>query len=129
MRRTSLALALGLAALPACANGGSSALAPAGSGGHATIYLTDAPFPFDAIARADVYVARIELAPQADTSAGPQHWIEVATPARTFNLLDLQNGTTALLGDAQIPAGRYAAVRVTIDPARSSLTEVNERAA
>lgn len=125
MRRRSLALTLGLATLPACGNSGSPALAPAGIAGHATIYLTDAPFPFAAIARVDVYVVRIELAPQADTSAGPRNWIEVAAPARTFNLLDLQNGTTALLGDAQIPAGRNAAVRVTIDPARSTITGTN----
>ncbi len=48
MRRRSLALALGLATLPACGTGGSSALAPARIGGHATIYLTDAPFPVGA---------------------------------------------------------------------------------
>lgn len=125
MRSTSLALACGLAALSACGSGGSPALAPTGTDGHATIYLTDAPFPFDAITRVDVHVVRIELSPQADTSAGPPQWITVATPDRTFNLLDFQNGTTALLGDAQIPAGQYAAVRVTIDPARSSLTDAS----
>jgi hypothetical protein len=128
MRSTDLALALALATLPACGSGGSPALAPAGTAGHATFYLTDAPFPFATVSRVDVYVARIELAPQVDTSAGPAQWITVATPDRGFNLLDLQNGTTALLGDAEIPAGRYAAVRVTIDPARSSITDAGGHA-
>jgi uncharacterized protein DUF4382/carboxypeptidase family protein len=124
MRMMFLALAGSAAALSGCGDGTERALAPAGAG-HAAVYLTDAPFPFAGIARVDVHVVRIELAPQVDTSAAPAAWVTVATPDRAFNLLDLQNGTTALLGEAQIPAGSYAAVRVTIDPARSSMTDAS----
>jgi uncharacterized protein DUF4382/carboxypeptidase family protein len=122
MRMISLALAAGALGLTACDGGRGSTLAPSGDG-HAAVYLTDAPFPYAGIARVDVYVVRIELSPQVDTSAAPAAWVTVATPDRAFNLLDFQNGTTALLGEAQIPAGQYQAVRVTIDPARSSMSD------
>jgi hypothetical protein len=89
------------------------------------VLLTDAPFPFDRIARVDIHIAEIGLSPQADTSQGPPGWITVARPDRLFNLLDLQNGVTALLGEAEVPPGQYRAVRVTFDPARSSMTDTD----
>jgi hypothetical protein len=89
------------------------------------VLLTDAPFPFDRIARVDIHIAEIGLSPQADTSQGPPGRITVARPDRLFNLLDLQNGVTALLGEAEVPPGQYRAVRVTFDPARSSMTDTD----
>jgi hypothetical protein len=72
----------------------------------AAVYLTDASFPYAGISRVDVYAVRIELSPQVDTSEAPAAWVTVATPDHPFNLLNLQNGTTALLGEARIPAGQ-----------------------
>jgi hypothetical protein len=92
-------------------------------GGKTAVFLTDAPFPFDLITRVDIHISEIGLSPQADTSQGPPAWITVASPDRIFNLLDLQNGSTALLGEAEVPPGQYRAVRVTFDPARSSMTD------
>lgn len=98
---------------------------PGGPGGARThIYLTDAPFPYDSIAAVNVYVARIDASSDADTSGGP-NWVTVATPQRTFNLLDLQGGRTALLGEAELPAAQYAAVRVVINTSRSSVVRRN----
>lgn len=120
----SLGLALAVAGafgLAAC----NTETGPAGPGGEGktAIFLTDAPFPFDLITRVDIHISEIGLSPQADTSQGPPAWITVARPDRIFNLLDLQNGTTALLGEADVPPGQYRAVRVTFDPARSSMTD------
>ncbi|MGH7578664.1 MAG: DUF4382 domain-containing protein [Gemmatimonadales bacterium] len=123
----SLRLALATAwalALAACTT---SEIGPAGppGDGKTAVLLTDAPFPFDRIARVDIHIVEIGLSPQADTSQGPPGWITVASPDRLFNLLDLQNGTTALLGEADVPPGQYRAVRVTFDPARSSMTDTD----
>jgi hypothetical protein len=71
----------------------------------------------------DIHISEIGLSPQADTSQGPPGWITVARPERLFNLLDLQNGTTALLGEADVPPGQYRAIRVTFDPSKSSMTD------
>jgi Domain of unknown function (DUF4382) len=104
-----------------------SEIGPAGPPGEGktAVFLTDAPFPFDLITRVDIHISEIGVSPQADTSQGPPAWISVARPDRIFNLLDLQNGATALLGEAEVPPGQYRAVRVTFDPARSSMTDKN----
>ena len=122
MKRSGLALiaaALGLAGCTA------SEIGPAGppAEGRTAVFLTDAPFPFDRIHRVDIHVSEIALSPRADTSEGLPEWVTVARPDRTFNLLDLQNGATALLGEADVPAGQYRAVRVIVDPERSSMTD------
>jgi hypothetical protein len=121
----SLRLALAVAGALGLAACNTSETGPAGPGGDGktAVFLTDAPFPFDLITRVDIHIAEIGLSPQADTSQAPPGWITVARPDRVFNLLDLQNGATALLGEADVPPGQYRAVRVTFDPARSSMTD------
>ncbi len=123
MHSFGLALAVaGALGLVACTTWETGPAGPQGEGKTA-VFLTDAPFPFDLIARVDIHISEIGLSPQADTSQGPPGWITVARPDRSFNLLDLQNGATALLGEADVPPGQYRAVRVTFDPARSSMTD------
>ena len=114
-------LALGLLALAACNSAEIGPSAPAGDG-KTSIYLTDSPFPFDAVSRVDIHVKDIALSPATDTSEGAPQWVTVASPDRTFNLLDLQNGSTAFLGEAEVPPGQSRAVRLTFDPVRSSMT-------
>jgi hypothetical protein len=81
------------------------------------VLLTDAPFPFDSVDRVDVYIVSVDVSLEPDTgsSADSMQWTNVAAPHRQINLLDLQQGDTALLGGKQIPAGQYRAVRVIID--------------
>jgi hypothetical protein len=119
-----LGLALILAGAAGC---DASEIGPGGpdGGGTTSVLLTDAPFPFDRIARVDIHVREIALSTGADTSDGAPGWVVVASPDRTFNLLDLQNGTTALLGAAVVPPGEYRAVRLVFDPTRSTLTETD----
>jgi hypothetical protein len=81
------------------------------------ILLTDAPFPFDSVQRVDVYIISVSVSTQLDTggSADSMSWVTVAEPHRQINLLELQQGDTALLGGKDIPADQYRAVRVIID--------------
>jgi len=102
----------------------------AGGSGHTRVYLTDDPFPFDSISQVNVYVARIEASASTDTTGlVPSSWVTIATPERTFNLLDFQGGSSALLGEAELPADKYAAVRIVINTARSSVVRNNGSAA
>jgi hypothetical protein len=123
----SLRLALAAAAALGLAACNTSETGPSGPGGdgRTAVFLTDAPFPFDRITRVDIHISEIGLSPQADTSQGAPEWLTVARPDRVFNLLDLQNGATALLGEADVPPGQYRAVRVIFDPARSSMTDTD----
>ncbi len=86
----------------------------------AKVLLTDAPFPFDSVASVNVFVVRIEASTQADTSGGGD-WVLITEPRKTFNLLDLQQGTTAFVGQGELPAGQYHAIRMTIDTSLSSI--------
>jgi hypothetical protein len=119
-----LELALGLSVvllLPSCNTDETGPPSP--TDGQTSVFLTDAPFPFDGVSRVDVYIESMALAVSADTSDVGPPWVTVATPNRVFNLLDLQNGSTALLGGAVVPEGQYQAARVIIDPDRSSITD------
>jgi hypothetical protein len=98
----------------------------AGGAGHARVYLTDDPFPFGSIAAVNVYVAKIEASASTDTTGlPPAAWVTIATPERTFNLLDFQGGSSTLLGEVDLPADRYAAVRVVINTGRSSVVRTD----
>ncbi|MGH7527883.1 MAG: DUF4382 domain-containing protein [Gemmatimonadales bacterium] len=122
-----LALRLsGVLAVAACAASETGPQGPPNrTDGATAVFLTDAPFPFDGVTRVDIHIVDIALSPQTDTSDGLPGWVTVATPDQAFNLLDLQNGSTALLGEAVVPPGQYRAVRVTFDPARSSITDAH----
>src|SRR5438045_8896766 len=86
-----------------------------------TVRLTDAPFPHDALHSVNTYWARCEPNTAQEPSGGGQ-WALITGPRKTFDLLALQQGTTALLGEGEMPAGQYHAVRMTIDTSQSSIT-------
>ena len=85
-----------------------------------TVRLTDAPFPYDSPHSVTIYVVRIEASTAQDTSGGGQ-WVVITEPRKAFDLLALQQGTTALLGAGEMPAGQYHAVRMTLDTSQSSI--------
>jgi len=131
-----VATAGALAVATACGGDTTSGnTAPAGSG-QLTVLLTDAPFPFDSVASADMYVVRIDAkladadsadAAQVDSARSdnrdPQRgWVTLATPRRRYNLLDLQSGKTANLGDLALPTGTYRGFRFVLDTDSSSVT-------
>jgi len=86
----------------------------------ARVLLTDAPFPYDSLGSVNVYVVRIEANAESDTS-GTGNWVLVTEPGKSFDLLALQQGATALLGEGELPAGQYHSIRMTIDTNRSSI--------
>src|SRR2546422_379746 len=86
-----------------------------------TVRLTDAPFPYDSLHGVTIYVVRIEASTAQDSSGGDL-WAVITEPRKSFDLLALQQGTTALLGEGEMPAGRYHRVRLTIDTSLSSIT-------
>jgi hypothetical protein len=121
-------------ALVAC--GSDSNVSPNATG-SVGIMLTDAPFPFDSVARADIFVVRIDGRVASTDSAGAEAgkdddsnsntdpskgWVTLAAPNAVFNLLDLQNGKTVNLGQASLASGTYQGFRIIIDASKSSIT-------
>src|SRR5205823_479982 len=113
-----LALALSLAA---CYQDDTTPNSPPVLRPRITVRLTDAPFPYDSLHSVNIYVVRIEANTAQDTSVDGQ-WVHITQPRKSFDLLALQQGTTALLGEGEMPAGQYHAVRMTIDTTQSLIT-------
>ena len=126
--------AMALATAIACSDSGVTA--PAGASGTLVVQLTDAPFLVDSLRSVDIYVVRVDArVADADSStsdraltedsASAGGWKTVASPGATFNLLSLQNGVAATLGQTTLAAGTYSGFRFIIDPSRSSVTLKN----
>jgi hypothetical protein len=103
-------LTLAAATVLACYQDNVAAPADAGS---TSVLLTDAGFPFELVDRVEVYVSEVAASTDADTSA-VQEWVTITRPQRTFDLLELQQGKTALAGRGDLPAGSYRMVRVSL---------------
>lgn len=92
--------------------------------GKMTIQLTDAPFPHDLVAEANVTIFKIE-ARNRDKETGAAMDGEMADETETpfvvlmeqeiqVNLLELTNGVTETLVDTEVPVGAYDLVRVYV---------------
>lgn len=86
------------------------------------IRLTDSPFPFDSVKSVNIFVDSIDASEETDTTGiNGQQWTTVAAPHKVFNLLAFQQGTTAFLGESELSAGQYKAIRMVIDANQSSI--------
>lgn len=82
------------------------------------VQLTDAPsVEFDS---AIVYISSVTLIPVEGDR------IVITEDGGRFDLLELQNGVTAELGDVDIPAGDYSELRLVVDSAYVGLAEPYE---
>lgn len=118
IRKPRLSVLLGAAALVAC---GSSLTDPArdlGEGqGGLTVLLTDAPFPFELVSQANVTINRVDIV------SDNEGILTIAEGEQTFNLLDLQNGVTAVLAQADLPAGTFPQIRLIVSSASVVLND------
>lgn len=104
--------------------------------GRLIVHLTDAPFPFDSVSSVDVYVVRVDARRDTATAAEAaadvddgrtesNGWTTVTEPQQKLDLLSLRGGILAMIGEAELPAGTYRALRLVIDPSQSSITLKN----
>ncbi len=94
--------------LAACGNGGSDS----GSSGTLTTSLTDATT--DEYQAVYITIDRVEVHPGTEPGAEDGHWVTVAEPGKTYNLLELVNGARETLGVAALDAGIYTQMRLII---------------
>jgi hypothetical protein len=94
-----------------------------GSTGTVRIQITDEPYPVDLIASAEVTIDRIEVRVKSDDSEG--YHVLSETP-QTIDLIDLRNGVTELLVEAEVPVGLVDQVRLRISEAHVVLTDDRE---
>ena len=107
-------------ALAGCAR---DAQQPSVQTGSSHVLLTDGPFPYDRLARVDLYIVSVSASLSPDTSAtSGGSFVTLATPNRRIDVLALQNGATSELGSLDLPTGAITAVRMVIDTDSSSIT-------
>jgi Carboxypeptidase regulatory-like domain/Domain of unknown function (DUF4382) len=114
-----LAPVLGIVSVAACSGHNVSTSTP--HAGATKAYLIDAPFPYDQVARVDIYFVSVVASSNPDTLGigGPG---SIATPHRAYNLLELGNGSAAKLGEGLLFSGQYVQFFITIDTDSSSIT-------
>jgi hypothetical protein len=121
----------------ACSDSGSATTqVDPGSSGTLVVRLTDAPFLTDSVKSVSIFVVRIDARISDADSASADHafdddssksegWKSVASPNAAFDLLSLQNGVAATLGQASLGGNVYKGLRLIIDPTKSSVTLKN----
>ena len=101
-------------ALVACGGGGGGGSSAAGTG-TLRVALTDSPAcGYDQV---NVTVERVRVHTSMGANDSDMGWTEIPVSApRKINLLDLQNGTIAELGQTTLPAGTYTQIRLVLRP-------------
>lgn len=114
-----------LFALLACGScsGGSGGGAPAVETGTLSLLATDAPLDHDMVEEALVRIDRVRAHREADAESGFQTLYE--GPPRELNLMNLNNGATWALVNADLPVGDYRQFRLHVASARLELTNGN----
>lgn len=103
--------------------------------GRLSVKLTDAPFPYDLVAEANVTVFKIEARLKSDDEYATDNsdddlqgerdseFIILMEEEVDVNLLKLTNGVTAQMADLDVPVGTYDLVRVYVRGTNVVLTD------
>lgn len=82
---------------------------PVDQNGRLKMYLIDSPASLDSVI---ICVTRVEVHKSgSDSTSG---WFVINDSTRYFDLLQLTNGASAILGDTSLPAGHYTQIRLYI---------------
>jgi len=95
--------------------------------GPTQVFLIDDPFPYDQVARVDVYIVRVAASTKPDTAGNASDSLQtglrtITAPHRPYNLLELGNGAAAKLGEGIVLPGQYVQFLITMDADSSSIT-------
>lgn len=88
-----------------------------------SIQLTDAPFPYQMIAIAEIVVTGVEVHIKGNEDDEGFRTLSVPDGPRVLNLQNLQNGLTELLVDAEVPPGEIDQIRLIVSSASVTLTD------
>lgn len=90
-----------------------------GNWGIMRLSLTDAPIMADGVNGVYITVEEIRY------NSGEEEWVPAQgfDGPKTYNLLELQNGKTALLGDLVLPAGEYEQIRLMLGVSESAASK------
>lgn len=78
-----------------------------GETGTMEVQLHDAPTNYEEV---NVFIERVEINNTEDDSG----WEEISSPEQTYDLLELTNGATEVLGSKELPVGTYEQIRLIL---------------
>ena len=106
MKKFLFLLALVFAVVIGCNDNSTS---PVSGNGTLKLYLVDSPASFDSVI---IDVQRVEVHKSgSDTTSG---WTVINSTPQKYNLLDLMNGASAVLGDTVLTPGEYTMIRLVL---------------
>jgi len=73
-------------------------------------YLVDSPSSFDSVI---IFVKQVDVHRSGNDSTSG--WYVINNTLRSFDLLQLRNGASAVLGDSVLPSGDYTQIRMKLD--------------
>lgn len=76
--------------------------------GTMTVEMTDAPI--DSADAVNVFIERVEV----NNTQNEEGWVTLSEPQQEYNLLELTNGATAVIGSAELEAGLYPQIRLVL---------------
>ena len=84
--------------------------------GSVQVKVTDDPFPFEFVRKADLKITKVEL------KNTDNEYVTVFEGNANVNMVNYRNGATANIGVKDVPPGTYKGARVTIDGAEVELS-------
>lgn len=75
--------------------------------GTMEVLLHDAPADYDEV---NVLIESVEV----NNSENEEGWVEINNPQQSYDLLELTNGATEVLGSADLPVGTYEQIRLVL---------------
>ncbi|MEX0680428.1 MAG: DUF4382 domain-containing protein [Balneolales bacterium] len=80
-----------------------------GSGtGSMTVEMADAPI--DSAEAVNVFIERVEVNREGNSDS----WVTLSEPQQEYDLLELTNGATTVIGSAELEAGTYPQIRLIL---------------
>lgn len=79
--------------------------------GRLIVYLSDSPASYDSVV---VCISRVEVH-VSGTDTTSASWFVINDSLRYFDLLELMNGASIVLGDTSLAAGNYTQIRLIIE--------------
>lgn len=76
--------------------------------GTMTVEMADAPI--DSADAVNVNIERVEV----NRAGNPDGWVTLSEPQQTYDLLNLTNGATAVIGSSALEAGTYPQIRLIL---------------
>lgn len=117
-----IAFVLGTVLMISCNTGENTDLA---GKGKVNIYLTDAPFPIDLVAKTIVTIDKVEIRKHETDTAGAKFIVLTEEPME-IDLLTLSNGITEQLASVELEAGSYDLIRMHVTDSKVILKNGSE---